>query len=92
MTSSKHAFLILIFVLAQAILAAHAFECADEADHEGHFCQICHLAERDGDALAPVQFSHGTCANITVLSSLFVTELVSEKKVGSANPRAPPLI
>lgn len=95
-TSSTRLFLAFLIVLAQAIFAAHAFECADDADHHTDYhhtdtCQVCHLAERNDDATPPIQFSYLASASTAKQSNAFANDVVSEKTAGSANPRAPPL-
>ena len=95
-TFSARLFLTILFASAQAIFAAHAFECADHADHHTDYhhtdtCQICHLAERDEDAPPLIQFSYAASAGIAAYSTVFANDVVAEKVAGPANPRAPPL-
>lgn len=94
--SPTRLFLAFLIVLAQAVFAAHAFECANDTDHHTDYhhtdaCQVCHLAERNDDATPPIQFSYPAFTNIAAFSNAFANDIVSEKITGPANPRAPPL-
>ena len=95
MTFSIRLFLTLLFVLAQAMVAAHASECAEHADHHGDYhhtdeCHICHLAERSDDAPAPIQSSYPAPASIAAPPDAFAHHVAAEKNAGSGSPRAPP--
>ena len=94
-TYSKQIALAFVFILAQAVFAMHVVECVGEThmgetDHDAHFCEICHFAERDDDTLPPVQLSAVTAGTIAAPSNTYANDVVSARIVRSPDPRAPP--
>ncbi len=81
---------IVAFALAQSIAGALALEHAVETDHESHSCQICQLAERDGDGVSPAGSIHKAPIGIPAQSTQFVLDVVPEHIFLSAHSRAPP--
>ena len=85
-----YAIAVLVFALAQLFSTAHALEHAGDADHDIDLCQICDFAERDEDALSPVEFICVTPANFAPYLDPYVRHLVAGNIVQSADSRAPP--
>ena len=88
-----HLFAIAVFLFAQLAFSAHAVaDPGDIQDHDINTCQLCHIAERDGDLAAPDAAFCSTPFEALSLVEIAQSHFVFEDRIFTANSRAPPTI